>query len=95
LELLLVDRPLAGRWRTGATSNTNLGLLLFCFRSLYREYGSAFLVRVILAHPVATLRGIARYTRERASTPAIWRGGAASLVGIGFCLKPVTPGRPG
>jgi len=72
----------------------NLGLLVFCFRSLYREYGSAFLVRVILAHPVATLRGVARYTRERASTPAIWRGGEASLVGIGFCLKPVTPACP-
>lgn len=72
----------------------NLNLLAFCFRSLYREYGSAFLVRVILAHPVATVRGIARYTRGRSSTPAHWQGGEGSLVGIGFCLKPLASACP-
>ena len=72
----------------------NLSLLAFCFRSLYREYGTAFLVRVILAHPVATVQGIARYTRGRTSTPARWQGGERSLIGIGFCLKPLTPACP-
>lgn len=76
------------------TSNVNLSLLAFCFRSLYREYGSAFLVRVILAHPVATVLGIARYARGRTSTPAHWPGGEGSLIGIGFCLKPLTPACP-
>ncbi len=73
------------------TGNVNLSLLVFCFRSLYREYGRAFLVRVILAHPVATVRGIVRYTRGRTSPPVRWQGGEGSLVGIGFCLKPLTP----
>ncbi|MBI4876062.1 MAG: hypothetical protein HY822_15605 [Acidobacteria bacterium] len=72
----------------------NLNLLAFCFRSLYREYGSAFVLRVILAHPVATVRGIARYARGGTSAPAPWQGGEGSLVGIGFCLKPVTPACP-
>ena len=72
----------------------NLSLLAFCFRSLYREYGAEFLTRVIFAHPVAAARGIGRYTRGWTSTPAHWPGGAGSLVGIGFCLKPLTPACP-
>ncbi|MFB3828198.1 MAG: hypothetical protein ACE15B_15625 [Bryobacteraceae bacterium] len=72
----------------------NLSLLAFCLRSLYREYGSAFLVRVILAHPLETARGIARYMRGETAMPAPWRGGEGSLVGIGFCLKPLAPDCP-
>lgn len=74
-----------------AATKVNPSLLTFCFRSLYREYGSAFFFRVVLAHPVATVRGIARYGRGRASTSVAWQGGEGSLVGIGFCLKPVNP----
>lgn len=72
----------------------NLSLLAFCLRSLYREYGTAFLLRAILPHPVAALQGIARYSRGRTSAPAPWLGGEASLVGLGFCLKPLTPACP-
>jgi hypothetical protein len=71
-----------------------LSLLAFCFRSLYREYGSAFLLRVVLLHPIATIRGIRRYRQRWALTPARWHGGAGSLVGVGFCLKPLTPACP-
>lgn len=71
-----------------------LSLLAFCFRSLYRRYGSEFFVRVMLAHPVATARGIARYLRGETSPPRPWPGGAGSLVGLGFCLKPLAPACP-
>jgi hypothetical protein len=71
-----------------------LSLLAFCFRSLYREYGWAFLARVIFAHPVATVQGIARYRRGRTSTPAQWQGGDGSLIGLGFCLKPLSVACP-
>lgn len=69
-------------------------LLAFCFRSLWREYGAAFVLRVVLAHPVATLQGMAHYTRGRTAKPGPWKGGPASLVGLGFCLKPLAPACP-
>lgn len=71
-----------------------LHLLAFCLRSLYREYGSAFLVRVLLAHPRASARGIARYAGGRIPPLARWPGGADSLVGAGFCLKSLDPPCP-
>lgn len=72
----------------------DLNLLAFCLRSMYREYGSAFALRVILGHPVAAALGVSRYLRGGTATPAPWPGGAGSLVGIGFCLKPVMPACP-
>lgn len=72
----------------------NPALSAFCVRSLCREYGLAFLARVIFAHPMATARGIARYSHGPASAPPPWRGGEGSLVGIGFCLKPLLPACP-
>jgi hypothetical protein len=72
----------------------SLKLLGFCVRSLYREYGVAFLFRVMLAHPIATLRGIACYSRATTRSPSSWPGGPTSLVGVGFCLKPLSPGCP-
>ncbi|MBS1856140.1 MAG: hypothetical protein JST11_12295 [Acidobacteria bacterium] len=48
----------------------------------------------MLAHPVATARGIARYLRGETSPPRPWPGGAGSLVGLGFCLKPLAPACP-
>ena len=72
----------------------NARLLAFCLRSLYREYGAAFLRRVVLPHPVATLRGIARFLRQPSAGPAAWRGGWGSLVGVGFCLKPLSRACP-
>jgi hypothetical protein len=72
----------------------SLRLLAFCFRSLYREYGSEFLLRVILPHPFATVRGILRYRRGWNLSSARWQGGVGSLVGVGFCLKPLSPACP-
>jgi len=72
----------------------NVGLLIFCLRSLCKEYGVAFLRRVMLAHPLATLRGMVRFLRQPSAGPAAWRGGAGSLVGVGFCLKPLVPACP-
>ena len=72
----------------------NFKLLAFCLRSLYQEYGTAFLFRVVLAHPIATLRGLANYTSGQRACPAPWRGGSGSLVGVGFCLKPLSPACP-
>jgi hypothetical protein len=72
----------------------NLSLWAFCFRSLYRQYGSEFLVRVVLAHPLATARGIALYLRGEPPAPPQWQGGEGSLVGLGFCLKPLAPACP-
>lgn len=72
----------------------SVGLLVFCLRSLYREYGVAFLRRVMLAHPLATLRGMVHFLRQPPARAAAWQGGAGSLVGVGFCLKPLTPACP-
>jgi hypothetical protein len=68
--------------------------LVFCLRSLCKEYGVAFVRRVMLAHPLATLRGMVRFLRQPSSGAAGWRGGAGSLVGVGFCLKPMAPACP-
>jgi hypothetical protein len=47
------------------------GLLMFCLRSLWREYGLMFLGRIVLRHPARALRGIRAYAvnigKERAS----------------------------
>ncbi len=72
----------------------NAKLLAFCFRSLHRQYGAGFLSRVVLAHPAATLRGVARYVRSPQITSRPWNGGPASLVGIGYCVKPLNPPCP-
>ncbi len=72
----------------------NAKLLAFCFQSLYRGYGAAFLRRVVLPHPVATLRGMARYAHGGTNASQPWKGGPGSLVGLGFCLKPLVPACP-
>jgi hypothetical protein len=72
----------------------NVSLLAFCLRSLYREYGAAFLARVVFAHPVAAVRGMVRYWRGWSLAPDPWPGGDGSLVGIGFCMKPLSPACP-
>ncbi len=69
-------------------------LLAFCLRSLYREYGKAFLWHVMLRHPVSAMRGMARYARGEVQNLSTWNGGAGSLVGVGFCLKPLSPACP-
>ncbi len=71
-------------------------LLLFCLRSLPTEYGIAFLLRVLVRHPVQAIRGAWRFLRERGGGGAEADGdgdfgGSDRLVGAGFCLKPLDP----
>lgn len=74
-------------------------LWFFGLRSLATEYGWAFLARVVLRHPVRTLRGLRSYARGEGGAPLApddesWKGGRGSLVGVGFCLKPLDPPCP-
>jgi hypothetical protein len=76
---------------------------VFCLRSLVREYGWRFIARVGAAHPWRTLRafhevaaldaadGSLEVGAERSGRP---RGGQLSVVGAGFCLKPLEPSCP-
>ena len=79
----------------------------FGLHSLFREYGWQFLIRVALPHPVRTARAILRSGALDFSgdVTAVSDGelarslqGARSIVGVGFCLKPMDPpcpsGRP-
>ena len=75
--------------------------------SLFREYGWQFFMRVALPHPVKTARafigsgaldfsGDVAVSPPRVPAPSL--EGARSIVGVGFCLKPIEPpcpsGRP-
>ncbi len=89
---------------------TRAGLLGFCLRSLWREYGIAFLLRVVMRHPLLCWTRLKDYlsrsSREQANErppddlAAHLTGGNPRmvLVGLGFCLKPLDPecpsGRP-
>ena len=79
----------------------------FCLHSLFREYGWQFLRRVAVPHPVRATRAVigSRAVDFSGSMIAIpeeasgWSlDGARSIVGLGFCLKPMNPpcpsGRP-
>jgi hypothetical protein len=85
-------------------------VLGFCLRSLFKEYGLAFIRKVVLPHPIRTFKGIKRYIkkysgrhtseihRPRTELPKSWSGNDKIAVGLGFCLKPMEPecvsGRP-
>jgi len=85
---------------------TRAGLIGFCLRSLWREYGFAFLVRVVMRHPLLSwdrlMDYLGRSSRESGSErppealTARLSGGnqGMALVGLGFCLKPLDPGCP-
>jgi hypothetical protein len=79
----------------------------FCARSVLREYGWQFVRRVALPHPVRTARAILDASplddsgaalSVPAGLEAARVGGPGSIVGLGFCLKPLSPpcpsGRP-
>jgi len=79
----------------------------FCLQSLFREYGWQFFGRVALPHPLRTARAVLDSGALDESAPAIGvpagehapgLGGGRSIVGLGFCLKPMVPlcpsGRP-
>ncbi len=79
----------------------------FCLRSLLREYGWLFVSRVAVPHPLRTARAVfaagaldvsGHMTAVPPGVPAPRLENARSIVGLGFCLKPMNPpcpsGRP-
>jgi hypothetical protein len=81
-------------------------MLAFCLHSLFREYGWRFFTRVALPHPVRTAHAVMASGAIDLSGPvaavspdgAFRLDGPRSVVGAGFCLKPIDPpcpsGRP-
>lgn len=80
---------------------------IFCLQSLFREYGWQFFGHVAAPHPLRTMRAVLASSALDVSggVIAVSPGGlgprlqgARSIVGLGFCLKPMTPpcpsGRP-
>jgi hypothetical protein len=74
-------------------------------RSLGREYGWVFLWHAVMRHPVQFARGLRQYRRLIKSGLAgrevyahgeglKWGRGAETIVGVGFCLKPIDPPCP-
>ena len=76
----------------------------FCLRSLVREYGWLFTRRVAARHPWRTLKAFRAADRIDATkrgavdvnggTSSVRVGGPPSIVGAGFCLKPMDPPCP-
>jgi hypothetical protein len=75
----------------------------FCLHSVFREYGWQFFRRIAAPHPVRTARAFLRGgTIDVSGNMVCISGpcspGARSIVGVGFCLKPMDPpcpsGRP-
>jgi hypothetical protein len=82
-------------------------MLGFCLNSLLREYGWRFFTRVALPHPVRTAKAVVAsgaldlsgpMASVPSAGPAFALEGTRSIVGVGFCLKPIDPpcpsGRP-
>jgi hypothetical protein len=76
---------------------------LFCLRSIGREYGAQFLLKIVLPHPIRTFKGLKAYMRDlhhrcaddsdRILNPApgFPLSGPPPVLGLGFCLKPLDP----
>jgi hypothetical protein len=88
---------------TSASQPPPLSLWRFCRHSLLREYGWQFFFRIALAHPLRTLRAVRAAAALDVSggdvalppaDPAPPFGGPRSVVGLGFCLKPLDPPCP-
>jgi hypothetical protein len=78
-------------------------MLAFCLHSLLREYGWQFLRRLAAPHPARTAGAIRRawaldLSGDVVEVPGGSPGGALegprSVVGVGFCLKPLDPPCP-
>jgi hypothetical protein len=84
-----------------------LALLEFSLNSLSQAYGRVFVRRILLRHPLRTLRGLLAYRQSlgvhRPEERLLFRGeedefvrraagdGERLLVGTGFCQKPLRP----
>ena len=78
-------------------------MLEFCLHSLFREYGWQFFWRIALPHPWKTAKAVLASGRLDYSGDVTFLGaggsgrafgGAGSIVGVGFCLKPMDPPCP-
>lgn len=78
-------------------------MLHFCIHSLFREYGWQFVRHVAALHPVKTVKAVFDSGRHDYSGEMITTsgeetgrlfGGRRSVVGVGFCLKPLHPPCP-
>jgi hypothetical protein len=76
---------------------------MFCLRSLVREYGWSFARRVAIRHPWRTLNALREADAIDATAARVDVGngetveaddGPPSIVGAGFCLKPIGPACP-
>jgi hypothetical protein len=77
---------------------------MFCLRSLVREYGWLFIRQVAARHPWRTLKALRAAGRLDAAergvvevgggTSSLRAGDPPSIVGAGFCLKPMDPPCP-
>jgi hypothetical protein len=80
------------------TANTT-SLWNFGFRSLFKEYGREFFKHIAFPHPFQTLKGVYKFNTQGMKgynnfKEKAWPGGRESLVGLGFCLKPIDPPCP-
>jgi hypothetical protein len=71
----------------------------FCLHSIFREYGWQFFRRIAAPHPVRTAKAFLRAATIDVSDSMIrlsgpFSPGARSIVGVGFCLKPMDPPCP-
>lgn len=85
---------------------TRTDLIGFCLRSLWREYGIAFVARVVIRHPLLSWARLKDYLsrpsgeqgrdrRPENLTVQMTEGKMKKvLVGLGFCLKPLDPECP-
>lgn len=75
----------------------------FCLHSLFREYGWQFIRKIALPHPIRTVKavfdaGALDFTGENTEIsnetldPRL--EGGRSIVGVGFCMKPMNPPCP-
>jgi len=71
----------------------------FCLHSVFRQYGWGFLGRIALPHPLKTIKAFVRAGKienpgEIFCVSGDFRAGSQSIVGVGFCLKPIDPPCP-
>ncbi len=81
----------------------NIRVWEFSMKSLLRNYGMAFILRVVIRHPLRTITGIKKYRKLNKTGkfpgkipvepkhPGKCIDRQKSVTGAGFCLKPLDP----
>ncbi len=66
----------------------------FLSRSLFCEYGRGFITKIILPHPIKTIKNVRRFLKQQQNNVVVSNtqpNNSLSIVGAGFCLKPMSP----